>query len=134
MTIKTINNEKTVQVGSSAVFYSLYSTVKVLLKRYEKQISLGEAFLQTGKCSHINALETARQINLIRDQLSRYSPDKAVWNMLDKSLTPPWKDNLSPVITSCANLYTTADGKDLLFELVAILTYSAYNKVDIESF
>ena len=132
MTIKTINNEKTVQVGSSAVFYSLYSTVKVLLKRYEKQLSLGEAFLKSGNCSYINAI--ARQINLIRDQLSRFSPDKAVWNMLDKTLTPPWKNNLSPVITSCANLYTTADGKDLLFELVAILTYSDYKKLDIRSY
>lgn len=38
---------------------------------------------------------------------------------------------MSPVITSCANLYTTKDGRDLLFEIVSILCYGYYSNTDI---
>lgn len=45
--------------------------------------------------------------------------------------TVPWKGKLSPVITACANLYTTADGKDLLLEVVCILSYAQIKKVSM---
>ena len=131
MTIYTNDNEKMVSIGSATILFSVYSTVKVLLKRYSKQIELAEGFLQSGNCRSKDAIETARQINLIRDHLSRFSPDKAVWDYRDKSISAPWKCNLSPIVTSCSNLYTTADGKDLLFELVAILTYAGYKGLDV---
>ena len=133
MTIYTADNEKSVLVGSSTILFSLYSTVKVLLKRYEKQIQSGESFLLSGNCKYKDAIDTARQINLIRDYLSRFSYDKAVWDYRDKTLPVPWKNNLSPVITSCSNLYTTSDGNDLLSELVSMLTYAGYKEVDVMS-
>lgn len=43
----------------------------------------------------------------------------------------PWKGRLSNVITSCANLYTTADGKDLLYEVVSILCYAEVAAVSV---
>ncbi len=42
----------------------------------------------------------------------------------DRKKEVPWKGNISSAITSCANLYTTSDGKDLLFELVSVLVYA----------
>ena len=126
MTIRSSDNKRYVDVGSSTTLFSLFSTVKVLLNRNRKAIELGRRFLETGTCKSADALETARQINLIRDYLSRYSPDKAIWDYRDTSITAPWVGNISPIITSCANLYTTADGKDLLFEIVALLTYAGY--------
>ena len=130
-TIHSTDNEKTVLVGSVSVLFSLYSTVKSLLKKNTNQISFAVRFLESGNCKSKDAIETARQINLIRDFLARYSPDKAIWDIRDKSIPAPWKNNLSPVITSCSNLYTTADGKDLLFEFVAILTYAGYKGTDV---
>ena len=133
MTIYSTDNGKMVLIGSPTILFSIYSTVKVLLKRYSNQIKLAEDFLQAGRCNSMDAIETARQINLIRDYLARFSPDKAVWDYRDKTLSAPWKNNLSPVVTSCSNLYTTADGKDLLFELVAVLTYAGYKGLDVYS-
>ena len=125
MTIQSADSKRFVDVGNSDVLLSLYSTI---LMRIDKKtdIQLAIEFLRTGDCNTENALECARQMNLIRDRLSQISPDNAVYNFKDLTKKAPWSGNLSPTITSCANLYLTADGKDLLFELVSILTYSYY--------
>lgn len=55
----------------------------------------------------------------MRDKLSNYSPEDLVYDIDDRSKHAPWEANISPVVTSCANFYTTADGKDLLFDIVS---------------
>ena len=90
-------------------------------------------FLQSGKCEGKNGYEVAGQINLIRDALAQVSPDKAVYDIDNPKLLAPWKDNLSPVVTSRANMFTTADGQDLLFEIVSILCYAQVTKTNIVS-
>ena len=107
------------------------STVDIRLKN-KKNISYAVNFLHSGECSAENALETARQFNIIRDELSKFGPDKVIYDSEDLKKEAPWKDNISPVVTSCANFFTTADGKDLLFEIVNILTYAALNDTSVE--
>jgi formylmethanofuran dehydrogenase subunit E len=63
--------------------------------------------------------------------LSQINPNEAVYDMNNISKEAPWKGKLSPVITSCGNMFTTSDGKDLLYEMVCILTYSYYQNVDV---
>ena len=48
-------------------------------------------------------------------------------------MAAPWSNYLSGIVTSCGNLYTTLDGKDLLYEVVCVLTYAYYKKVDVLS-
>ena len=50
----------------------------------------------------------------------------------DPSRVAPWSGNISGIVTSCGNMFLTADGKDLLYELVSILTYAHYANVDVE--
>lgn len=131
MIIRTTDDKRMVDVGSYGIWYSVYSTAEVRLSPMKKSLSLALAFLKSGKCSHKDAYETARQINLIRDAFSQITPSQAVYNKDDLSKVAPWADNLSGIVTSCGNLYTTADGKDLLYELVCILTFAHYKKVDV---
>ncbi len=133
MVLVTTDERRTVDIGDSSTMFSVYSTVEILLKRKTKKIGTAKDFLKTGKCDPNDAIKCAREMNLIRDFLSNYSPEKAVWNYCDKSMLPPWHNNLSPVVTSCANLYTTADGKDLLYEFVSILTYAGLTGCSVES-
>lgn len=56
-----------------------------------------------------------------------------MYDIDNPKLLAPWKDNLSPVVTSCANMFTTADGQDLLFEIVSILCYTQVTKTNIVS-
>ena len=133
MRLVTSNLKRTVDIGGSDIWYSIYSTVEKRLGFFKRKIPLAIEFLKSGKCDSENALESARQFNLLRDELAKYAPNKAVYTMDDMTKAAPWEDDLSPVVTSCANLYTTADGKDLLFEIVSILTYAYYLKVSVSA-
>ena len=122
-----------VDVGSEGSWNSVLSTAEVRLESMKKQINLALAFLETGKCSAKNTFETARQFNLIRDAFSQIAPSSAVYDKNNRSAIAPWSSNLSGIITSCGNLYTTSDGKDLLYEVVCVLTYAHYMEVDVIS-
>lgn len=131
MLITTKDSERVVDIGSADILFSLYSTIMIKLKKSHSELSEAISFLQTGECKCDVALECARQINLIRDKLSLITPDDAIYDMNDLSKEAPWKGNISKVVTSCGNMFTTSDGKDLLFEIVSILTYSHYHNVDV---
>ena len=130
MTIQSSDSKRFINVGTSDVFLSLYSTVFMRIDK-KTDIQLAIEFLRTGACNIENALECARQFNLVRDRLSQILPENSVYDMRHPENKAPWLGNLSPTITSCANMFITADGKDLLFELVSILTYSYYAKVSV---
>ena len=130
MTIISTDNKRMVDCGSSDTLHAVYSTAAVLLKS-SLEISLGLEFLRTGTCRPENSQETARQINLIRDRLAGFPPEEAIYDINDRNQKAPWVGNISPVTTSCGNLFLTSDGKDLLFELVSLLCYSSLKHIPI---
>ncbi len=131
MILITSDEKRTVDIGSYEIWKCLYSTVAIRLDYYADKIPLALAFLKTGRCIYQNANDIARQINLVRDALAAIPPEKAVYDADDITRNAPWFGNLSPVITSCNTMFTTADGKDLLYELVCILCYAGIREVDI---
>lgn len=133
MTITSSDNKKFVDVGSYTIWRAIYSTVICRLNESERLFPDAIDFLKIGKCAPDMAQKTARQINLIRDHLALIPPEKAVYDKDHPQLDAPWKNSISAVVTSCANLFTTADGKDLLFELVSILVYASMEKVSVET-
>ena len=52
-------------------------------------------------------------------------PGDAVWDIENPNLKAPWVGNLASTVTSCADLYTTADGELLLQELLSLLHHAA---------
>lgn len=131
MIIMSSDDKRYIDVGSESIWYSVLSTAEIRLAPMKKEISLALDFLNTGRCSAKNAYETARQFNLIRDAFSQIAPSNAVYNKDKPSLPAPWSRNLSGIVTSCGNLYVTSDGKDLLYEVVCILTYAHYKNIDV---
>lgn len=131
MIITTTDDKRCVDVGSEGIWNSVLSTAKVRLESMKKHINLALDFLETGKCSAKNAFETARQFNLIRDAFSQIPPSNAVYDKDNRSSVAPWNGNLSGIVTSCGNLYTTSDGRDLLYEIVCILAYAHYMEVGV---
>lgn len=131
MIIMSSDDKRYVDVGSEAIWYSVLSTAEICLAPMKKKIRLALEFMNTGKCNAKNAHETARQFNLIRDAFSQIAPSNAIYSKDNLSLKAPWNSNLSGIVTSCGNLYTTSDGKDLLYEVVCILTYAHYKNIDV---
>lgn len=131
MVVVSYDNKRYIDVGSEDIWRSVLSTAEVRLFSMHQDIQLALDFLKTGNCTAINAYETARQVNLIRDAFSQLAPSDAIYNKDNPAMTAPWSDNLSGIITSCGNLYTTSDGKDLLYEVVCVLTYAHYKNTDV---
>lgn len=133
MVIASSDNKKHVDVGNYTIWHAVYSTVICRLNDSERLFPDAIDFLETGKCEPDMAQKTARQINLIRDHLALIPPEEAVYDNDHPHIDAPWKNRISPVVTSCANLFTTADGKDLLFEIVSILVYASIAKISVET-
>ncbi len=131
MKIISSDGIKYVDIGSSDIWLALYSTIVACFGIKKITINKALSFFDKGECKSQDGFEVARQFNQIRDELSKHSPDKAVYDLNDKKNKPKWLTEISPVTTSCGNLFTTADGKDLLYEVVCILTYAEIAKVDI---
>ena len=131
MIVCTSNHDLIVDVGSQDIWNSVYSTIVYHLLNAEVKYKNAMSIFTKGKVSSDNALVAAREMNMIRDELSQVAPNKVIYDINNLNVKPPWGDNISPVITSCMNYFTTADGKDLLFEIVNIFVHSSYYKVDV---
>ena len=132
MDIFTSDGNRGFDSGNIEEWNSLLSTIKVRLKDYLNHIPNAINFLEKGICKACDAQKTAREINLIRDQLSQYKPTQAVYDYRFPDKEIPWINSISPIVTSCANLYMTSEGQDLLFELVSILAYASVVDVDVQ--
>lgn len=132
MTILSKDEERMVDVGTSDTLRALYSTAYILLKDKRKELSLGLEFLKLGKCSAELAKETAKQLIIIKDELSSFKPEEAVYDYRNLKAKGPWQNNISDDVTSCADLITTADGKVLLTELIEILIYASDHNMLVE--
>lgn len=132
MRIYTSDEKRNVDVGMGSIWYSIYSTASIAFSNDAKaSIPLAMDFLKTGECSAENVEETKKQLEAVQVAFSTIEPDKAVYDLHKPDTPPPWAGNIASSVTSCANLYTTADGKDLFTEVLALLQYAVENKMSV---
>ncbi len=128
MTIISEDEKKIINVGAYDIWFSMYSTIMINCVSIKDQITKAMLFMDEKYCNYNDCLDVARQFNLIRDELSKYSPEEAVYDMNFIDKKAPWEGRLSPIITSCANMFSSSDGEDLLGEIVSICSYGYYAK------
>lgn len=131
MLIISSNDEYIIDVGTSDILTALYSTIKVRLCSIQNKIGLAIQFFEVGKCDTENAGRTAEQFEIIKKELQRIDVDQVVYDFEQPDKKAPWEGNINPLIHDCSTLFTTADGKDLLNEIIDILRYGDVKKVDI---
>lgn len=132
MRLISADGKKSVDIGKSDIWVSVYSTAIETFGHKRKKVELALAFMESGMCDSANGYETARQFNVIRDEFSKIPPEKAIYDINDRKKKAPWTGKISPVITSCGNLYMTAEGTDLFSEVVGILSYAEIMNVSIK--
>lgn len=134
MRLFTSDYSKTVDIGTSSIWNSVYSTARTVLSdSISAHVPLAMAFLKTGACSAADAKETQVQLMEIRSAFLALAPEKAIYDWHQPAMPAPWKGNIAPTVTSCASLYTTADGKDLLCEVSNLLEYAGQQQLDISA-
>lgn len=132
MRLYTSDEKMNVDVGTGSIWYSIYSTAMVALSEDAKEsIPLALRFLKSGDCSAEDVKRTKDQLLLVRNAFTEIEPDKAVYDLHRPDITAPWAGNIASTVTSCANLYTTADGKDLFTEVLTLLEYASKKNVSV---
>lgn len=62
------------------------------------------------------------ELSQIKQELAQFAPDQVIWDIDDRSLTPPWGDNISEDITDLSNYFVTSEGNDFLTVFSAALS------------
>lgn len=112
-----------VDVGSNDIIPSLYSTMKIRLDDNKETISLALFFLEKYNCAAANTLKTAKQFTFIKQKLSKFPVDKIVYDYTQLEKPHPWLKSLDASVKTCADFYLTADGKNLIDEIISVLEY-----------
>ena len=131
MTILSEDGAVFVDVGDYDILNCLYSTVIVKLDDIKDDIALAISFLKNGTCTSKCCIETARELNIVRDRLSNIPVSELIYDYKNLKKKAPWINKINPIVTSCGNLFTTADGKDLIFELNTLLCYCNIKKISV---
>ncbi len=70
--------------------------------------------LYEGELSAEHLQQAAEELAQIKLGLARFTPDQVIWDIEDRSLMPPWGDQISDSITDLSNYFVTSSGEDLL--------------------
>lgn len=132
MIITCTNGNAFVDMGGVDTWRALTSTICGNFSNANEFIPLVLSFVETGKCDCSDCLMTARQFNMAHDELAKLPPERMIYDIAHPERTAPWGTNISPVITSCANYFTSGDGQDLFSEIVRVFCIAAYTKSDVE--
>lgn len=122
------------QIGTPDFLHSFFSTISYNLEdsKWGSKYPILMNELYQGKLSWKNANKAIEELNLIRKELKRFSPDYVVWDIDDISKLPPWGKNISSDITDLSNYFVTSDGRDLIEIIIMALNDSISEKTDVE--
>ncbi|GAA0707386.1 Imm70 family immunity protein [Dokdonella soli] len=104
------------EIGASSFLNAFFSTVAGLLENDDAGTrfpviskDLYEGHVEAGKIEKAIA-----ELKVIHDELMKYPPSAVIWDVEDRSKTPPWGSRISPSITSMANYFVSSTGRDLI--------------------
>ena len=119
-------------IGSPSFFKSFFSTVYARLeKEWGSQYPVLMNELYSGSVTHQHCDRAIEELVDIRRRLAELPPDQVVWDFENLSSAPPWGNRISLTITSLANYFWTADGKDLIDVLMEAFSQCKDKKKDV---
>jgi 2,3-bisphosphoglycerate-dependent phosphoglycerate mutase len=111
------------EIGTPDFLHAFFSTISYHLEPKGWGTRFPELMtgIYQGKLDSRHARKVLADLATIRRELSAYSPDKVVWDIENKSASPPWGNDISSDITSLANYFVTSGGQDLFDVLIECL-------------
>lgn len=104
------------QIGSGDFLHSFFSTVAYNLEKgkWGSRFPVVMNELYQGKIDKKKIKKAIKEVEKIKKELKKYSPDEVVWDIDDLSKQPPWGSNISKDITDLSNYFVTSDGEDFI--------------------
>ena len=103
-------------IGTAEFLHSFFSTVCGRLEngKWGSRYPYLMNELYQGMLSAEHLAAGAEELVQIKKNLARFAPNQVIWDIDDRSLTPPWGDNISEDITDLSNYFVTSEGEDFL--------------------
>jgi hypothetical protein len=122
------------QIGNGEFLNAFFSTISYHLEPngWGSKYPIVMKDLYNGNVSWEKVPELKNEIIEIRKDLGKISPKKVIWNYEDLEQNPPWRDNISPEITSLANYFVTSNGEDLFEVILKAIDDSYSEKIDLK--
>lgn len=106
------------RIGTPSFFNSFFSSITFNLEnnqRGAKYPMMLELYNGVLKFENINRAKL--ELNIIKQEFSKLTTDKIVWDNTDLTKKTPWGNNIADRVTNLSNYFWTSDGKDL-FEIL----------------
>ena len=103
-------------IGTGDFLHAFFSTVCGQLEngKWGSRFPYLMNELYQGELSAAHLAKGAEELEQIKQELAHFAPDKVIWDIDNRALTPPWGDNISEDITDLSNYFVTSDGEDFL--------------------
>lgn len=122
------------QIGNGSFLHSFFSTVAYNLENncWGSRFPILMNELYQGKLKSENVDKAIEELNIIKCEFKKFSPENIVWDIEDLSKQPPWGNNISEDITDLSNYFVTSDGEDFFDVCFRALATSKEIKQDVE--
>lgn len=103
-------------IGTADFLHAFFSTVCGRLEndKWGSRFPYLMNELYQGVLSVKHLAAGTEELSQIKQELAQFAPDQVIWDIDDRSLTPPWGDNISDNITDLSNYFVTSEGEDFL--------------------
>jgi len=120
------------EIGISDFLHSFFSTVSYNLeKEWGSRFPYMMKKFYKGKLKYRDVDKARRELLIIRKELEKFPPTKAIWDIDDLSKQEPWEDDISDEMTNLSNYFFTCEGDDLFEVILAAFKDAQESKEDV---
>ncbi len=122
------------EVGAASFLHSFFSTIAYRLEnnKWGSRFPYLMLELYQGELPRSNVEKAIKELDVVKNELENFSPDKVIWDIENLNSQPPWGNEISESITNLSNYFVTSDGKDLFKVLYETLESSIRLNSNVE--
>lgn len=120
-------------IGTVDFVHSFFSTICYNLedKKWGSRFHYMMNSLYQGELFYKDVDNAMRELEIIRKELRKFSPDKVIWDIEDLSKHPPWGSNISPEIKNLSDYFITCNGENIFDEIIKAFRESKVEKQNV---
>jgi hypothetical protein len=111
------------EIGTGDFFHAFFSTISGNLepKGWGSRFPVLMNKLYQGEVTQSDAAAALAELDQASAELAKLPARKVIWDVEDRSKTPPWGDRIATTITDLSNYFVTSTGRDLIELLREVL-------------
>ena len=121
------------ELGAASFLQAFFSTVSAHLEPsgWGTRFPALMCQLHKGKLSKSQVELARRELFLVQSELKHFPPSAVIWDIANRSIRPPWGDNIAPDISSLSLYFVTSEGDDLFDVLFATMDEALRMQFDV---